>query len=137
MNFIEILNVYSQKSGRLNAYVKYTDGTHKVISYPKALMEQKLGRHLGKDEDVHHKDGDFHNNDLSNLELAKHGEHQREHAMKYYDKVADCDYCGKSFIWTAKQQSGYYRDLSRQIRYKTCSKRCAALIGQKNSPLYK
>lgn len=41
------------------------------------LMEQHLGRQLSADEDVHHRDGDKQNNDLSNLEVLSHSEHAR------------------------------------------------------------
>ena len=43
------------------------------------LMEQHLGRPLAADEDVHHRDGNKQNNDLSNLEVIGHGDHARAH----------------------------------------------------------
>ena len=46
------------------------------------LMENKLHRHLKSDEEVHHKDGDSSNNDISNLELTTHSGHQEDHANK-------------------------------------------------------
>ena len=47
---------------------------HKRISYAKYLMEQTLGRALAKNEVVYHIDGDFRNNDLSNLEVITRAE---------------------------------------------------------------
>ena len=43
-------------------------------------MAAHLGRPLHTHEHVHHRDGDSHNNDLSNLELLTVSEHRRHHA---------------------------------------------------------
>lgn len=45
------------------------------------VMEQKIGRHLSPDEEVHHKDGIRSNNKSDNLELfSSHNEHIKMHA---------------------------------------------------------
>jgi len=46
------------------------------------LIEKHLGRKLLPEEDVHHKDGNKLNNDLSNLEVIMHGEHTRLHNLE-------------------------------------------------------
>jgi hypothetical protein len=43
------------------------------------VMEKHLGRYLEPDEVIHHKDGNKKNNDLSNLELLKRGQHISNH----------------------------------------------------------
>lgn len=43
------------------------------------LMEQKIGRQLGYNEIVHHKDGNIHNNDLGNLTIMTRAEHMAIH----------------------------------------------------------
>lgn len=43
------------------------------------IMEQQLGRRLMTNEDVHHKDHDKLNNDLSNLQLLTKSEHATLH----------------------------------------------------------
>ena len=46
------------------------DKSRRTVSYPKYLMEQKLGRRLDPDlETVDHKDGNFLNNAFDNLQL--------------------------------------------------------------------
>jgi len=45
------------------------------------LMEKHLGRSLLIDEDVHHKDGNKLNNDMSNLEVISHGAHTTLHNL--------------------------------------------------------
>lgn len=125
-------NIYTNKDGRTRVYLK---DSKRVISYPRFLMEQKLGRVLKANEQVHHIDGDPSNNDLDNLEIKLLGDHQREHNRpKYEDRLATCDHCGKSFIWTAKQQSAYYRNLRRKDRKRSgkvfCSKHCSGCFGK-------
>ena len=56
------------------------------------VMECALGRALGKNEIVHHKDGNKLNNDISNLELTNRGEHVHRHMGEA--KVAYCIDCG-------------------------------------------
>ena len=45
------------------------DKTKTTISYPKWIMEQKLGRKLGPDETVDHIDDNPFNNDPSNFQI--------------------------------------------------------------------
>lgn len=55
-------------------YRKYK-GRH----YHRVVAEQMLGRPLVKGEIVHHKDGDIHNNNPSNLEVMTQSEHMKRH----------------------------------------------------------
>ena len=131
---MEIVDIktYQSKDKRFRSVVTYKDGHTEFKSYPRVLMEQKLGRKLLSNEDVHHLDGDVTNNDISNLEIVPHGEHQRQHnPPKYKDKLAVCEICGKKFIWTVKRQSNYVRDLNRnKNRIITCSKSCSSYYGR-------
>ena len=106
------------------------NGHHTSVSYPRILMEEKLGRPLEPNEDVHHIDGDVTNNQLDNLEVVLHGIHQKQHSTKYFDKIFNCDVCGKPFICTGKKQQMYYTDICRgKRRAFTCSKHCSYLFG--------
>lgn len=119
------VNVYECKDGRSRVYIKETQ---QVVSYPKYLMEQKLGRKLRDNEQVHHKDENPLNNDLDNLEIRLLGEHQRQHSTKYFDKEVACQWCGKKFLWTAKQQNMFYKNKKRRntlVDNPFCSRRCA------------
>ena len=124
-------HIYEGKDGRVRAY---DPKTQKITSYPRILMEEKLGRPLDPLEQVHHKDENPLNNDLDNLEILWIGEHQRQHMPpKYHDKMEPCEYCGKEFLWTAKQQSNFYRNKNRTAKkhsHPFCSKRCVGLYGQ-------
>lgn len=60
-------------SGHIQEYIKGKgyQYTHRV------MMEKKLGRKLREDEEVHHKNGKFGDNRLSNLEVMTTGEHNK------------------------------------------------------------
>ena len=118
-------SIYKGRDGRLRIYIQQEK---RLMSYPKYLMEQELGHSLMPNEEVHHKDENPLNNDLTNLEVRMHGEHQAEHATKYYDITAVCGWCGKEFLWTSTQQSHFYSN--QRIRETTsntpfCSRQCA------------
>lgn len=52
----------------------------------RVLMEKKLGRPLRKGEQVHHLDGNGHNNAESNLVVILHADHVRLHKPVQYRK---------------------------------------------------
>ena len=126
------MKVYKCKDGRNRVY---DPETKKVRSYPRYLMEQHLGRLLLPEEDVHHIDENPLNNDISNLEVVMHGEHQKRHSQKYFDKKMTCSVCGKEFVWTSRQQRNHAGNVKRQSRKDTglvfCSRRCSGIYGQK------
>lgn len=125
-----ILKTYNCKDGRVRARVADDNNNSFVLSYPRILMEEKLGRPLEPYEDVHHIDGNPLNNDLSNLAVIAHGEHQRIH-RKYRDTIATCAMCGKEFEWPAQSQRDFYSNLRRRTQAGPfCSKRCVGLYGK-------
>lgn len=127
------ISVYKCKDGRMRAYIK---GTKKVVSYPRLVLEEKLGRELQHNEQVHHIDEDPLNNNPDNLKVKMLGDHQREHMTKYFDKVVNCSWCGKEFIWTAKQQSERASNANRKRRSYVmsnnvfCSASCSGKFGR-------
>ena len=119
-------SIYECKDGRVRIYIK---DKKKVMSYPKFLMEQLIGRELEPNEEVHHKDENPLNNDISNLELRHHGEHQREHRTKYHDMICICPWCKKEFLWTAEAQRRFYSERSHSNKSfisdkPLCSRHC-------------
>lgn len=123
--------VYTCKDGRTRMVFVDENGKHSSKSYPRILMEEKLGRPLEPYEDVHHKDGDLTNNDISNLEVQIHGEHQRMHHPKiYFDTIEKCVICGKDFVMTAEKWQNLCCDLKRKRpRNLTCSQSCSGKLG--------
>ncbi len=139
-------NVYQNKDGRTRVYIK---STQKIMSYPKFVMEQKLGRHLSADEEVHHIDEDFTNNDPNNLMVLTKEEHLAIHAnelVKYHDKIMKCPVCGREFVWSARSQRWFYKSRGQKAkRNKTgitnnepfCSRECAGRYSQKQQMRYR
>lgn len=125
--------IYQDKNDHRFRYIKIDDNGNRINgSYPRLLMEEKLGRPLELNEDVHHINGDVTDNRLSNLEIVLHGEHQKHHSTKYIDTIEKCQICGKRFTMRANKWTRFFSDLSRTTRtnrYITCSKSCAAKLG--------
>lgn len=117
------------------------DGSTDTISYTRSLLEEKLGRKLRDNEEVHHIDGNHDNNSIDNLIAISKKYHRKYHAelnKKYRTRLTTCEVCGNKFVWTDKQQSLYSRDLNRTIkrdRIISCSRHCSTLYGMRLSNL--
>lgn len=124
----KVYGPYTRKDGRQIVILK-TPGPHQdhmTVSYPKYLVEVAIGRYLESDEQIDHIDGDFLNNDLSNLRIVKQSEHARSHVPERTSTSYICPICGSTYIVTVN--SGYR---------KTCSRHCAGILSMqsKNSVL--
>ena len=86
-------------------------------------MEQFIGRKLGLNEHVHHKNGNPLDNRLENLELLTCREHMCLHKQIYPD-IKICAKCGNKFIVNPRKRK----------RNTSCSKECAkqlSIMGRK------
>lgn len=124
--------VHKNKDNRMRAYYKdELTNKHKIISYPRIVVEEHLKRKLNDDEIVHHIDENPENNNIDNLMVLTRKEHGKLHMQKYFDKEVICEVCHKKFIWTSERQGRYYRDLRRgRNRIITCSKKCSSYYGR-------
>ena len=88
---------YTRKQdGRQHVVVVFVDLSKKTISYPKYLMEQKLGRELDPDlETIDHVDRNFTNNDPSNLRIIPRKQHCAEDATYVEMVEIECALCGQ------------------------------------------
>ena len=59
----------------------YVPGRGRMLAH-RAVMEAAMGRRLGSEEIVHHRDGDRLNNDLDNLMLTDQSGHMIEHGRQ-------------------------------------------------------
>ena len=122
---MKVYGPYLRKDGR--KHVVIIDGKRRrTVSYPKYLMEQYLGRELSRDETVHHKDGDYTNDDLNNLELINRSDHvlQDIKRTKFIELI--CIECGKTFERNPRTVN---RSATRKCAGPFCSKHCSGKYG--------
>lgn len=109
----------------------------KIPQHPKAnkngyvlehriVMENRIGRLLLENEEVHHIDENRHNNNPENLEIMIRGEHQRFHKTIYpnghFVKLI-CDNCGTEFERDYNQ-----RKEVKGSKKVFCSRKCNGLF---------
>lgn len=93
------------------------NGKHRLEH--RILMERKLGRTLGRDECVHHKNRNGRDNRLSNLCLMSRSAHSMLHKPRRLPTTKTCPMCGRMFTPTPAARG----------KQKTCSRRCGYQIG--------
>lgn len=112
--------------------VGLSDGRNVTEYQHRFVMERKLGRKLLSTEHVHHKDGDTHNNRLSNLEIVTASEHAKEHAKERPPEMVEavCAECGTTFQRKARWVRNNQGKQGKAGPF--CGKRCA---GARNARL--
>lgn len=129
---------YQSSDNRLHVTVHYKD-QKKHLSYPKFLMQEHLGRFLDDDETVHHKDGDYYNNEIDNLEIISRVDHITNDTFRLKEQEFICQVCNKSFTRKGSQLSSYYTYAKSVDNYigPFCSHSCANSIKGSERDNYK
>lgn len=129
---MKVYGPYTRKDGRQHV-VLYEHGVHKTMSYPKFLLEQKLGRSLLDNETCDHIDNNHTNNCLSNLQvLSRLDNSLKAHSLspKEYGTFT-CPVCLVSFTKRMKD----VRSNRKKVKSSPyCSRSCA---GKGAHPSYK
>lgn len=100
------------------------DGRRQTISYPKWLMEQHLGRMLSRSETVDHKNRDFTDDNIENLQVLTASEHAYLDAIRRKPVDAVCSWCSKQF--TIKHR---INDRARGSAGPFCTRACSGQYG--------
>lgn len=127
---------YKRDDGRMHCVIVFPDGSRKTISYPKYLMELKLGRFLSDAETIDHIDGDFNNNAYENLQILERSEHAKIDAHRAKEQWFKCGVCGTEFSLSGRKLQNAYNN--RKFKNATgpyCSRRCAG-IASHNPSIY-
>lgn len=129
---MKVYGPYTRKDGRKHVIV--IDGDkRRTISYSKFLLEDKLGRPLNDNETCDHKDGDFTNDNLDNLQPLSRKENAAKAFIDCPHKRAKmvqfcCPYCGAQ-AEKLKSIVDHNRRLGRAGPY--CSRQCAGKASHK------
>ena len=121
---------YEYDNGRLLVNLIYSDGSRETKSYPRYLVEKDIGKLLAADDTVHHINGDYTDNDISNLEVVNKVEHAINDAGRYSSIEFDCPICDKRFILVGKRLSTVIIEKRRKhTAGPFCSKSCVGKYG--------
>ena len=116
-----------------------SDGRARVIHngktklYARYLLEQELGRELTNKEQVHHRDEDYRNDVISNLEVREISEHISSHSKVYFDIQVECVECKKKYWITGEQHKNRVNNIKAgKTRGPFCSKFCLGKYSRRN-----
>lgn len=135
-DYDSVLGPYTRRDNRKHIVLnnsntpKTTKCKIRTISYPKALVESKLKRRLHPNETIDHKDGDFTNDTLSNLQILDRQEHCKNDAIKYQPATIQCVQCGKDCDLTPSQVRTLVANSKRGKYGPFCSRTCSGIYGR-------
>lgn len=127
----KIYGPYLRKSdGRLYVNLIYPY-RRTTMSYPKYLMEKKLGKYI--DDEIHHKDGNPLNNKWDNLEIIERCEHAKQDVRRLEPETFICPTCNNTIILEGLRLSNFKRNLRYRgnMRGPFCNRSCAGKYGRK------
>lgn len=117
---------YTRKDGRKHV-IHYDGVTRRTQSCPRYIMEQHLGRKLETWEHVDHKNDDFTDDRIENLQLLTQAENNKKSQRKTFYIDCVCPTCGDYFMYpyrTYKQNQ-----IKQGKRGPYCNRSCAGKAG--------
>lgn len=99
----------------------------KYVMEHRHVMSEHLGRPLLRTEQVHHKDGNKSNNNISNLELCSSAvEHRQKHSKLFYDGInKECSRCN-----IVKPISEFHKRSEKPQGVQSVCKVCTSELGK-------
>lgn len=137
-NYDRVTGPYQRKDGRKHICLNDSSKSKgdplktRTLSYPKALIEVKENRRLNKNETVDHKDEDYTNDNLNNLQILSREENidksfklNSERARKIFKGI--CPTCNIEF----EKELNYVSSNRKQGKAGPfCSRVCAGKYGK-------
>ncbi len=119
----KVYGPYKCKDGRRRVVVEFPGRQRKTVSYPKFLVEKKIGRFLNDNETIDHNDRNVDNDDLSNLIIRDRSQHSSMDCKRIKPKETTCPNCGIiTFVGSIVEQNR-----GKAIGF--CSKKCIGKYG--------
>lgn len=127
---MKVFGPYTRKDKRQHVVIQDSPGGKlKTVSYPKYLMEQQLGRELDPDkETIDHIDGDFTNNNFSNLRVIPRSQHISEDRSRAKMVELPCVECNTKTVRSPSYVRGRAK---RGIAGPFCSRQCSGKYGSR------
>lgn len=126
---MKVYGPYLRKDGRKHVIEVEENGKRRTVSYPKWLMEQKLGRRLDPDiETVDHIDEDFTNDSYDNLQIMTRLDNARKSRKPPETYTFICPECGIQATKFMRDVRGNWKQ-GRQGPF--CSRKCAGKANQR------
>jgi hypothetical protein len=122
---MKVYGPYIRDDNRKHVIIINDDGSRRTVSYPKYLMEQKLGRILDPDlETIDHIDNNIENSEDLNIRIIPREKHCLEDAIRVrIDKVFICPICTIEF--KIKNVNDYIHNRLKGKAGPFCGKSCA------------
>jgi hypothetical protein len=124
-------NIYKTNEGRLYIILYFPNKKTLRRSYPKFLMELYLNKYLNKNNTIHHKDKDFLNNKIDNLEVIERAQHAKQDVVRNRPMSFICPECEKKFILEGRKLHDADGNRQKGKAGPFCSRSCAGKYCQK------
>lgn len=130
-NEFEIYGPYQGKDNRLRCVLVHKITKRKrTVSYPKFLFETHHQRFVKDGFEIHHKDENPLNNDITNLEEIEKKTHVKNHGLQQdnkYEKIKifKCLFCKKDFSMNRNKQRNFNHNQKQGKTGPFCSKSCS------------
>lgn len=119
---MKIYGPYLRKDGRKHIVIVHPCGRKQTKSYPKYLLEQKIGRELIGDETCDHIDDDFTNDESSNLQVLSRPKNIIKSKTPAEWITFNCLHCGEK---ATKKAHNIRTNLKKGKAGPFCSRHCA------------
>ena len=121
----KVLGPYERPDKRKHMVIHYEDGSKGTKSYPKYLMEQKLGRELESDETVDHINRDCTDDRIENLQILKRSEHCSLDVKRRKSQDFVCPWCDNSFTLSGRKLNNATQNREKGHTGPFCSRSCS------------